>query len=467
MVHCRPLTELADLLAAPATRLRRRIVEADRRPLPYLELPFVVPSGVRALRIHVRYDDPGDADRVDGRTVLDLGLLGPASPAHPDAGRGHTFRGWSGSERSQLLVGENTATPGYRPGAIDSGDWAILLGLYRVATGGSTVEVTIEPLLVEPATDEYVTRLPRMDRLPIPPSTLATGGRWIAADLHAHSLHSDGQETIHDLDRRRRQAGIEVQFLTDHNTDAHHPEVGETPGILPGEEITTYGGHLNALGARGWIDFRVRDALGMASMIGRIHAAGGLASINHPLDRDCGWTFGDDLLVDAVEVWNGPWSTDDDAAIAWWEGLLATGRRVVAVGGSDTHGPAGTEHPAGTPTTWVEADGTDLATVVAAIRAGRVALTRDPSIPPPMLAVEDSGHGPSIRWRIRQLATASARLIVDGAVAEAWAVDGPDAAGSWPLRVAGRHPDHVRLEIRAEDGALLAMTNPVRPKEER
>jgi predicted metal-dependent phosphoesterase TrpH len=460
------LTELADLLAAPATRLRRRIVEADRGPLPYLELPFVVPSGVRALRIQVRYDDPGDADRVDDRTVLDVGLLGPASSAHPDAGRGLAFRGWSGSERSQLLVGEKAATPGYRPGPIDSGDWAILLGLYRVATGGSTVEVTIEPLLVEPPIDAYLTRLSPTDRLPTQPSTLATSRRWIAADLHAHSLHSDGQETITELDRRRRQAGIEVQFLTDHNTDAHHGEVGETLGVLPGEEVTTYGGHLNALGARGWIDFRVGDAVHMATVIGRIHAAGGLASVNHPLDRDCGWTFGDDLQIDAVEVWNGPWSTDDDAAITWWDGLLAAGRRVVAVGGSDTHGPAGDEHPAGTPTTWLEADSIDLATVVEAIRAGRVALTRDPSIPPPVLAIEDDGQGRSIHWRIRELATASAHLIVDGAVAKTWAVDGPDAAGSWPLPATDRQPDHVRLEIREAGGALLAMTNPVRPKED-
>ena len=461
------MTEIADVLAVPATRIRRRIVESDRQPLPYLEVRFDVPAGVGALRIQVRYDDPGDADRVDARTVLDIGLLGPPSAAHPDGGRGMTFRGWSGSERSQILVGGHAATPGYRPGTIDSGEWAILLGLYRIATGGSTVEVTIQPLPVEPPIDEYATRLQRSDRPLKRPSTLATGRRWIAADLHAHSLHSDGRDTVDALDRRRRRAGIEVQFLTDHNTDAHHREVGDTPGILPGEEITTYGGHLNALGATGWIDFRVGDALDMMGVVERIHAAGGLASVNHPLDRDCGWTFGDDLDVDAIEVWNGPWSTDDDAAIEWWDRLLAAGRRVVAVGGSDTHGPAGDEQPAGTPTTWLEAEGGDLPAVIDAIRAGRVALTRDPSIRPPVLASADSDLGPSIRWRIRDLASASARLIADGAVAEIWNVDGSDAAGSWPLRATGGLPDHVRLEIRAPDGALLAMTNPLRPKEDR
>ena len=461
------MTEIADVLAVPATRIHRRIVESDRQPLPYLELPFDVPAGVRALRIELRYDDPGGADRVDARTVLDLGLLGPPSAAHPDAGRGMTFRGWSGSERSRIVVGEHAATPGYRPGTIDSGDWAILLGLYRIATGGSTVEVTIEPLLVEPAIRGYATRLPRPGRALERPSTLGSGRRWIAADLHAHSLHSDGQDTVDALDRRRRRAGIEVQFLTDHNTDAHHRELSDTPGMLPGEEVTTYGGHLNALGATGWIDFRIADALDMTGVIERIHAGGGLASINHPLDRDYGWTFGDDLDLDAIEVWNGPWSTDDDAAIGWWDRLLATGHRVVAVGGSDTHGATGDEHPAGTPTTWLEADGSDLPAVIDAIRAGRVALTRDPSIRPPVLSRADGDAGPSIRWRIRDLASASARLIADGAVAETWSVDGSDAAGSWSPRATDALPDHVRLEIRGPAGALLAMTNPVRPKEDR
>ena len=48
------------------------------------------------------------------------------------------------------------------------------------------------------------------------------------------------------------------------------------------------------------------------------------------------WEFGF-ADVDALEVWNGRWNLDDELSLRIWQRLLREGRRVVAVGGSDSH----------------------------------------------------------------------------------------------------------------------------------
>jgi hypothetical protein len=120
--------------------------------------------------------------------------------------------------------------------------------------------------------------------------------------------------------------------------------VGEFAGpdllIIDGEEITTRNGHYTALGLPPgtWIDWRYRAVDGgLARFVQEIHAVGGLAVAAHPLATcvGCGWKFGFAGL-DAVEVWNGPWTLDDEAVVGNWDNLLVagarTGRWIPAVG---------------------------------------------------------------------------------------------------------------------------------------
>lgn len=61
-------------------------------------------------------------------------------------------------------------------------------------------------------------------------------------DLHCHSRHSDGTETVAEVARRVRAARLELFCLTDHDTMAGHAELAETlPGVnvLRGLELST------------------------------------------------------------------------------------------------------------------------------------------------------------------------------------------------------------------------------------
>lgn len=94
----------------------------------------------------------------------------------------------------------------------------------------------------------------------------------------------------------------------------------------------------------------------------------------HPLAPcvGCGWKFGYDT-VDAIEVWNGPWTLDDEAVIANWDNLLVaagrTGQWIPAVGDSDAHSEP---QVIGLPHNVVYADGLDRRSILAGVKAGRV-----------------------------------------------------------------------------------------------
>ena len=105
---------------------------------------------------------------------------------------------------------------------------------------------------------------------------------------------------------------------------------------------------------------------------------GGWAVVNHPYGVPwLQWDHTSDAL-DAVEVYNGTARFDpgDAEAVAWWEGLVAGGRDVVAVGGSDCHRWGLTDPdslldpPLGWPTTHVLVREGEAP--LDAIRAGRV-----------------------------------------------------------------------------------------------
>jgi hypothetical protein len=61
----------------------------------------------------------------DNRTVIDLGLRDPQGQ-----------RGWSGGNKDTSTVGDiSDATPSYRPGAIQPGEWKLILGIPNVRDG--------------------------------------------------------------------------------------------------------------------------------------------------------------------------------------------------------------------------------------------------------------------------------------------------------------------------------------------
>src|SRR5207244_8447384 len=97
--------------------------------------------------------------------------------------------------------------------------------------------------------------------------------------------------TVPELAALAARRGLDFLAVTDHNTVSHHAELAAASRrygiiLLPGQEVTTDGGHAGALGDVGWIDFREEPD----AWLDATEAAGGLLSVNHPFAGPVSWT---------------------------------------------------------------------------------------------------------------------------------------------------------------------------------
>jgi predicted metal-dependent phosphoesterase TrpH len=178
------------------------------------------------------------------------------------------------------------------------------------------------------------------------------------ADLHIHTLASDGTSGIEEiLARAVDVAGLDVIAITDHERiDAALAaravaRARDLPlEVVVGEEVTTRGGHLLAL----FIEEPIRPLRSLRSTISAIHEQGGLAIPAHPLVPYplCAQAFALRRLLadpdpavhpDGLETFN------PTALGRPWHGRVvrfADEHGLAAVGSSDAHaaGAVGTGH---------------------------------------------------------------------------------------------------------------------------
>jgi hypothetical protein len=414
----------------------------DRFASVYQYLPVEVPPGTAALRVGLEYQRAG--------AVIDLGCMGPAG-----------FRGWSGGARESFVLAADTATPGYLPGELEPGYWQVMLGLHQVPADGVRYTVTAE---VTSARQEGWLPGP-LPAPPVPadrpaprPLPARPGYRWLAGDLHSHTVHSDGAMTVPELAAFAARRGLDFLAVTDHNTVSHHAELPLASArygitLLAGQELTTAFGHANVFGDVGWIDFRTAadDWLDAAE---RTDA---LMSVNHPIAGPVAWLHAMRRRPPLVEVWHWSWlDLSWTIPLSWWQAWDPT---TIPVGGSDWH-REGSDAPPGQPTTWVEVpqDATgasgvigaagggsaivDSAAILSAVRAGRVAIsaTRDG----PVLLRADGGSDGDL------VAVGADGLIVAGPEGPYLRVSG-DAA-----TLPGKPGYHRLLDARGATLALVA-----------
>ena len=443
---------------------RRQRFQGTIRPggPDWLYLPVEVPAGVGELAVRYGYDRaPGNA--------LDIGVFdqrgtGPAG-----------FRGWSGGARDRFRIGPSGATPGYLPGRVGEGTWQVVLGPYTVAPQGLgwEVEVTLDG---PPSGPAFVPD-------PAPERASGRGRAWYRGDLHTHTVHSDGERTPAELAAQARAAGLDFLASTEHNTTSANLGWGGHAGpdllVVDGQEVTTRDGHWLALGLDdgGVVDWRYRAGDGgLERALAGLRGRGGLAVAAHPFCPfpGCAWRFGYRGL-DAVEVWNGPWTPDDEAALGRWDRLLRAGRFLPAVAGSDAHGP---EDRVGRPHTVVLADGLNRPALLAAVAAGRCWLAESAAVD---LRLEAAGAGASagaggrleatsdmavtVRLAVRGAAGCLARLCTQTGPVLEIRLDGDPAEVEWTTTPAATA--WARAEVRRPPaagtgpGAMVALTNPV------
>jgi hypothetical protein len=447
--------------------ITRRFVPADRETGRYQYVPFEVPAGAGTLRVSYQYD------RANGENVVDLGVFQPG----PLAVGTTAFRGYSGGARSSFVIGPAAATPGYIPGPLPAGTWHLLLGLYRVGVAG--VDVTIDV-----RTEALAAGAPVADRPAPPPVAPAAAARdattaaWYMGALHTHTLHSDGTVAPEEMLRLAQSAGFAFVAITDHNNTTHTYDLrtrsgsASSPLWIVGEEVTTPGGHASVWGLKhgDWIDFRVKPGdPELAALVATARRLGGLFSINHPASTclACGWEHPIVDGIEAMEISNGRHG-EVQQAIAMWEKLLRSGRRITAVGSSDWHSAP---NPIDVANVRVFAPVLTQDAILSAIRAGRVIVMNGAALATPQITLRAGGQtagigdslaiaeGTLISIDVRAAGMAFGRLhvVANGNPPTTIPLDDRGYARTeWPAQ-----RGYVRFELQTQDRTTAAFTNPV------
>lgn len=444
----------------------------------FVYVPVEVPAGVREIKVAYTYDRPSVPAGTTGN-ALDIGIFDDRGTEL--GGRG--FRGWSGGARTEFFIRADEATPGYIPGPVRAGTWHIALGPYTVAPQGLSYEITITLTYGEPG--EAVKPVYPPDR------AKGRGRAWYRGDCHLHSWYSDGRRTPAEIGALARAAGLDFINSSEHNTHSAHAHWADVAGddllVMLGEEVTTRNGHVVALGTDPgtFVDWRYRARDNRFGRFARrIRRAGGLVVPAHPHATcvGCNWKFGFGE-ADAVEVWNGPYTPDDEVTLADWDSMLVASVRdgrdwIPAMGSSDAHRDP---DAVGRPQTVVLADDLTRQAIQERIRAGRSYVAESAKVELSFRASGGRGEHAGIgeRLRVDRDTPVTVRLEVTGAprCTVRFVTDQGVLHTSAPLPVSGSgvvewrttpsYAAYVRAELRHEaaagpvPGALAAFTNPV------
>ena len=450
----------------------------------YSYIPFDVPENTESLSIKYEYDKKDGANRIE-LGVFETGFSGK----HEDK---KGLRGWSGSVRDSIFIARDSATHGYSPGNIPSGKWHLVLGLASVSGEGVEVKVKVSfNQIDEKAKTQYEEENKRefsFKKQPLTERIKSGELTWFAGDLHTHTFHGDGRWSVRGVLESADSNNLDFVAITEHNTFTHHAEIEfeqkKFPKmlVLNGQEVTTYGGHINVWGLPNgeWVDFRVtpgkkKSAKRIASEAEKL---GAIASINHPT-MDCGgcnWTYGKWDQMASVEVWNATWDEQDEATLKKWDELLQKGSRITAIGSSDSHQrpEEPSDYPTnlaiGEPTVFIGAKELTKESLFEAIKTGRVMMMENSRRLINFIANDKFKIGDSIK--IKKGEKISFLIFIKGFPEDSevsWISSGKileqseighenfSAKSSFEFN----ENSYLRLEIRGPNNKMRAFTNPI------
>lgn len=208
---------------------------------------------------------------------------------------------------------------------------------------------------------------------------------YLPCELHCHTIHSDGDFTVKQLQQAADNDHLALIALTDHNTLSGCYELDNS--IIPaikGIEWTTYFGHMLVLGARDFVDWRDAVADNIDQKIAQVKSSGGLVGVAHPFQLGSPictggrWEFNvrDWRQVDYMEIWHDAFSFsnyENEKATALWTSLLDRGYHIAATYGRDWHRQENSGHYG---CTYIDIDGEiNQQNALTAIRMGKTVVS--------------------------------------------------------------------------------------------
>lgn len=197
----------------------------------------------------------------------------------------------------------------------------------------------------------------------------------VVVNLHMHTRYSDGSGTHREIAKAAIKAGVDAVIVTDHNIlvqdfEGYYKDKNKKVLVLIGEEVHDQArdpqkNHLLVFGARRELATYADDP---QRLIDKVRESGGICFLAHPddpaapafKDTDISWEDWSVHNYNGIELWNALSELKTlvpsrlhgvfyaffpklvahqpiPATMAKWDELLATGNRVVAIGGSDAH----------------------------------------------------------------------------------------------------------------------------------
>ena len=217
--------------------------------------------------------------------------------------------------------------------------------LFSVESGGGVLgpRVTV-PVSVPPGATVART-------VPVHEEFDPTQRGWYAADLHHHADQAEAVTPPEDLARSQLAAGLDVLFVSDHDSTANHAKLRELAAargvaFLPGIELSPSWGHFNAYPLTAGAQLRIDTGTATAGEVLREARRMGasVVQVNHPFIPFGYFSSvaagvapgGFDGSFDLVEI-NSSAAADDDKVLKWLWDHWNQGERYYLTAGSDTH----------------------------------------------------------------------------------------------------------------------------------
>lgn len=161
-------------------------------------------------------------------------------------------------------------------------------------------------------------------------------------ELHSHSKYSKGTKVDYDgveepraMVKAAKEKGLDAIAITDHNEiigaqRAKQYEKKYGIKVIIGEEVSTKGGHILAIG----IKKKIRPGMSAEDTVKQIHKQKGIAIAPHPFDIKQMGLHHKAVLCDAIEVFN---SINMERVGNRLSYKFAKKHKIPAVSGSDAH----------------------------------------------------------------------------------------------------------------------------------
>lgn len=266
-------------------------------------------------------------------------------------------------QQETIHVGKEGSTPGVLNREMQSGMWTITISCHCIISEKCHIQLAVHGIQSNAHSKRWFNKpFEQVEKMTVKNSLEenVTSSKqntydWKKSEIHSHTNHSDGSQSIEELVNKARELDISYLAVTDHNTMSATENIAELEKaygvrLIRGIEWTTFYGHMLTLGydhltAINWsrvgpnsIEESIKEVKKEGAIVGIAHPY----QIGSPFCTGCYWEYDMSDLnhYDFLEVWNGEdphRSKINKLAFDKWTELLNHGAKIGATYGRDWH----------------------------------------------------------------------------------------------------------------------------------